>query len=310
VSSAHGLVALAAHKPFNGDCASMFTAKEVSSAIGAPVKDVSRKWNGTLFEEEFAMSATGALICDWRAQPDDFEWSATAYVLDDALVAFPGDTTDCVDRTDPDAETTPGDCFFTFESNGLWAAIDMFRADGFDDSTFRTGGAALMALFAARAQPEARAGIAELPEGVWPTRTSCDDFTDIDFSALAKEPYKLVVSPSTQGRGEANGRVAALVAAGGIQCDIAPTKKNAGYTFGSFFVLPGTASALGKDVGLTGKEVSIPGADSARLFDYPNLEYVVTSGPNVLIGQIYIYKGKRSDERDIVTDILAVLTQG
>jgi hypothetical protein len=306
------LAAVATSKPFGDNCASVFTTKDIATALGGPVKDVSKTDDRALFTEKFAFSVTGTLVCSWNAKKaNDFAWFATAYVFDEGLVPFPGKSSECNTGYINNDTTDAGRCFFNFESGGLWASVTLFRADKFDEKKITAAGSHLATVFANRAVPSARAGVESPPAGMWPRRDSCDDFSDVDFSAITPTATHTVARFEEQGLGEANGRVLALAAAGGISCDILPIGKQTDYSYGSFWVLPGMASALDSDVPLEGKVVDVVGADHAQLLPYPDIFYVVTSGPNLIVARIQVDQGSNQKaERAIVAQILAAAKAG
>jgi hypothetical protein len=301
--------------PFGGDCDSAFTSKEIGSALKRPVRLTPRPDQSVLFDEAFVMAEMGVLVCSWEGKEDDFEVYATAYVMHDALVPSPGDSVSCnhgyaEDSTDDWDTLDAGRCFFDFSANGLWASVTLFKAVGYDEAALRRGGADLAKEFEARASSQEPAVNAGLRTGTWQLPPTCATFANVDYSGIADKPVLLETDTYPQGEGEADGRVLAIAAAGELSCNIEPAKKRKdGGAYGNFFVLPGMAAALGSVIPLEGDEVDVEGADIARLFPYPNLYYVVTSGPNVIVANIYSPKGDKA-ARKLLSDLISAANGG
>jgi hypothetical protein len=302
--------------PFGGDCSSVFTSKEVSGALGHSVKLVKDIKRSVVFDELFVNASNGVLVCTWLVNGSDFDAWANAYVFDEALVASPGDSVSCKKDEDMEAgddgtATNSGDCFLDFEVGGLWASVTLSKSDDFDEAALRRGGATLKGLFGTRATSEQRAGTASRPEGTWDLPDGCATFAQVDYSRIADKPVKIVGWEYESGIGEADGHSIAQNSSGELSCDIQPRKKSDdGGAYGNFFVLPGMAGALGTAVPIDGDIVKVDGADTAHLFPYPDLYYVVTSGPNLIIANLYSPGGNDNIARTLLSDLIAAANAG
>jgi hypothetical protein len=293
--------------PFGGNCANAVSESDMAAVFGEPMTDVSSQQNSLDLVEKYQLLTVGTLGCEWQSPTGASE--AWGLVFDEALVPFPGKSVECTTDDSGDG----GRCFVDVAAGGLWASMTLDVPDGYSEARVREGAAKLEAAFADHASPAQHATFVPLPDGVWPVRDTCDDFADVDFSALTKRKVHLETAVFTRGEGEEDGRGIGLAAAGGLECNIVETKPAKGTPgwVGSFHVNRGMAGSTAWKMDEPGEPATIAGADSALYWQHQeDMNYLVVSGPNLLLANINTYQGKHSDERTIVAALLAAAKAG
>lgn len=244
---------------FGGDCASVYSAAELSATVGIALEPRPR----TVFDPSgSAVAARGGLECLWSAQADREGASVSAVILNSTQVAgADADETYCYGANTVDPAQA-GACRISVTAGALWLSGVVYTPLGTTNTETRAAVASLTATFRSRATPAAAPDVSPAVTARW-SRMDCGALSDSAQIAAAVQSPALVVSDADTSGGESpDGRYAAITAADVFACawsqDDLPGQPSA---FG-IEVLPGGAWELDAIARLQGAEdMVVPGVE-------------------------------------------------